>query len=176
MKLQTQSLDRSERYSNLPGSIMTKEVEYSVKIENPDEIRVFLQENSPTERVIQITRDIYKNKGKYFVKISREKEDDVVRIIFSVKEDLLSQGIANGMKVAEEVDIEVTEDQLVKLIQVIQMFGFDLSSQFTKTRYQYEIDALMVALDEYENATNLEVEGPSGEVIMAVVNKIPFKS
>lgn len=155
---------------------MTKEVEYSVNIQNPDEIRVFLQENSPTERVIQITRDIYKNKGKYFVKISREKEDDVVRIIFSVKEDLLSQGIANGMKVAEEVDIEVTEDQLGKFLQVLQMFGFDLSSQFTKTRYQCEIDGLMVALDEYENVTNLEVEGPSEVAIMAVVNKIPFNS
>lgn len=154
---------------------MTKEVEYSVNIQNPEDIRVFLQTNSPIERVIQITRDIYKNSGEYFFKVSREKESDVTQIILSVKEDLLTQGIADGMKIAEEVDVELTEAQLEKFTQIIKMLRFELSSQFTKTRYQYEIDGLMVTIDEYENVTNLEVEGPSEEAIMAVVNQIPFE-
>lgn len=153
---------------------MNKEIEYGVKISNSQEVKEFLQSNSLFEKVTNISRDIYKNGGKYFVKVSNETEEEKTQAVFSVKEDLIGQGIEDGMKVAEELDIEVSSEQLNKLTKMLTMFGFKQTSHFFKKRYQYEIDGLMVTVDEYDSATNLEIEGPDEKTVMSVVDKIPF--
>lgn len=152
-----------------------KEIEYGVKIKNPKEIIEFLNSKFVKGKIIEITRIILKNNGKYFVKISSEASNSEKHCVFSLKEDLLAQGIAEGMKIAEEVDIPVSEDQLRKLTEAMKMLGFKVASEFKKTRHEYQINNLMVTVDEYKDGAYLEVEGSSSRKIKDFVKKLPIK-
>lgn len=154
---------------------INKEIEYGVKIKNSKEIINLLASKYAQQRIIKITRMILKNGGKYFVKISSEVSNSEKHCVFSLKEDLLAQGIAEGMKIAEEVDISVSEDQLKKLTEMVKMLGFEMASKFEKTRYEYQTNNLIVTVDEYENGAYLEVEGPSPEKIENFIKKLPIK-
>ena len=151
-----------------------KEIEFGVKIKNGDEVKDYLKEISPKERIITISRDIYKNDSKYFLKVSEENENNQSSAVFSLKEDLLALGTSEGMKVADEVDVDVSKEQLEKLVNIVSFLGFEKKSHFKKIRYQYEVEGTMVMVDEYDKVTNLEVEGETEEKVMKVVKQIPY--
>lgn len=154
---------------------INKEIEYGVKIKNPKEIIEFLNSKSTRRRTIEITRIILKNNGKYFIKTSSEVSNSEKHHVFSLKEDLLAQGIVDGMKIAEEVDILVSEDQLKKLMEAMKMLGFKVASEFKKTRYEYRVNELIITVDKYKNGAYLEVEGLSSKKIKDFVKKLPIK-
>ena len=154
---------------------INKEIEYGVKIKNPEEVIKFLNAKPARQRTLEITRLIFKNKGKYFIKISSEVSNLKKHYIFSVKEDLLAQGITEGMKIAEEVDIPVSNDQLKKLVEVIKMIGFKMKSKFKKIRYEYKLNKLIITVDKYKDGAYLEVEGLSFEKIKKFIKSLPIK-
>lgn len=152
-----------------------KEIEFGVKIKNPKAVKAYLRRNSKKEQVFHISRDIYKNKSKYFIKISKETTGKTTSAVFSLKEDLLSKGVAEGLKVAEEIDVKVSKEQLNKLVDIVRLFSFKKKTHFKKTRYQYQIQGVVVTVDEYDGGVNLEVEGSSQDKVTRVVKQIPYE-
>jgi len=150
-----------------------KEIEYGTKVKDVQKIYAFLKQKAESSKRIEISRDIYKNGGKYFIKISREKFGTQEQFVFSLKEDLLSQGISDGMKIAEEIDISVSEEQLSALTEVVKLLGFKLTSSFSKIRTEFIVNALSITLDEYEKEVYLEIEGPTKKAVGNFVKTIP---
>lgn len=155
---------------------LTKEIEYGVEVENANDLIPMLKDMASDYEKIYIKREIYKNEGKYFVKASKEEGSQKERYVFSLKEDLLKQGQKDGLKIAEEIDIPVSREQLENLIKAVQMLGFRKTSEFSKVRDEFQINSLVVTLDQYDKKAYLEVEGPTKEKVMLLVEKLPIDS
>jgi len=154
---------------------MNKEIEYGIKITNPKELAKIFELQASKKRIIKITRSILKNNGKYFIKVSSEIIGAKHYNIISIKEDLLKKGVDKNMKISEEIDIPVSEDQRRKLIQMLKILGFRATSKFQKIRYEYQIKDLIVTLDKYKEGFYLEVEGPSTKKIKKFIHNLPLK-
>lgn len=154
-----------------------KEIEYGVKVKNGDELITYLNEHAINKGSIKTLREIYKKEdSNYFFRTDFQKIENKESYRFSVKEDLLGkQGIDSGMKVSEEVDIDVSQEQLDKLRQVIILLGYSLVTTISKTRHIYEMDNLTVSLDSYPDTDYFEVEGESEEKVMNLVAKLPIE-
>lgn len=150
-----------------------KEIEYGKKIENPDAVLKYLKQNFSNPTTINISRKIYKQKdGKYFIKISTELSEGEESYVFSIKEDLLKEGQSSGLKVAEELDINLNKNQLEKLKKAVSVLGFEETDSFEKVRHKYEKGDLEITVDIYEDGSYLEIEGPSKTEVMELVEKI----
>jgi len=154
----------------------SKEIEYGVKVKNGDELITYLNEHAVSKGSIKTLREVYKKEdSNYFFRTDFQEIENKESYRFSVKEDLLGkQGIDSGMKVSEEVDIDVSQEQLDKLKQVVILLGYSLITTIPKIRRIYEIEGLIVTLDTYSDTDYLEVEGESKEKVMDLVSKLPI--
>jgi len=153
----------------------SKEIEYGVKVKNSKALIAYLNAHAVNKGSIKTLREVYKkDNSNYFFRTDQQKKDGKKYYVFSVKEDLLGkQGVDSGMKVSEEVDIEVSKEQLEKLKQIIILLGYSLVTTISKTRLIYCMDGLMVTLDSYPDNDYLEVEGDSEDKVMSLVAKLP---
>ncbi len=153
------------------------EIEYGVKVKNGEVLIAYLSEHAINKGSIKTLREVYKkDDSNYFFRTDFQEIENKESYRFSVKEDLLGkQGIDSGMKVSEEVDIDVSQEQLDKLKQVIVLLGYSLVTTISKTRRSFEMEGLMVTLDSYPDTDYLEVEGESEEKVMNVVAKLPIE-
>lgn len=155
---------------------MKKEIEYGTKIKNPKELTEIFKQRAETQRIINITRSILKNNGKYFIKVSSEIVGSKQYYVISLKEDLLANGITNKMKTSDELDIEVSKEQFQQIIKMLKMLGFKKVSTFKKIRHEYKIKGLTVTIDKYKEGPYLEIEGPSSVKIKEFIKTIPIQT
>jgi adenylate cyclase class IV len=93
-----------------------------------------------------------------------------------MKEDiLLKKGVRNGMKVSDEIDIEVSSSQLKKLEEIVILLGFNQTNIISKTRRTYFVGKLMVTIDSYPDNDYLEIEGTNKKDIMNLVSRLPIE-
>src|SRR5688572_27794841 len=117
---------------------MNKEIEYSKEVPSLEAYHKTAKELDPKKQAhLVIERTIYKNDSPYFVKLSKERGDGGDNMVFSLKEDLLKQGIASGMKEAKEVDMEIQPAQLDSIVAILEILGYKEASQFKKERWSY---------------------------------------
>lgn len=156
---------------------INREIEYGVKIKNSTKLITYLNINAINKGTIETTRKIFKKpKSDYFFRTDQQTQGDKNKYFFAIKEDILTnKGVRNGMKVSDEVDIEVSSSQLEKLEEMIILLGFTQNSVISKTRRIYSIDKLMVTIDSYPDNDYLEVEGTSKKGIMNLVSKLPIE-
>jgi len=156
-------------------AMKNKEIEFGVKIANGDDVIKFLEKLHGKPKVTAINRKIYKiTNGKYFFKVSVEKSEDQTACVYSMKEDLLDKGIDSGMKISDEIDISVSEEQLSKMEKILLFTGYKVASEFKKVRYEFIIEEMSVTVDKYNTNDYLEIEGESENKINSLVAKIPF--
>ena len=150
------------------------EKEYCKRIENGDDILSQLKGLQPTFVTSEMRRTIYKNGGKYFLRITSQKTNgENIKHFFSLKEDSMRDGLdGQGLNKRVEIDIEVSKDQFCKLKEIIELLGFTKENYFKKTRYKFKIDQLEVSLDRYKDFDNLEIEGEVEDDIIGFLSKI----
>lgn len=141
---------------------MEFENEYSVKIENIEEMLDLLKQMQPVYISIKIERTIYKNNWKYFIRTTKENISNKIRYFFSAKEDSITP--SGTINKRGEVDIEVDQNQLQKLIEIITLVGFKKTKTYVKLRYEFIFDDVTVHLDQYKNFNNLEIEGKNESI------------
>lgn len=145
------------------------ETEFGVKIANGEELLKFLCQRFGDPEIIHINRKIYKKDSeRYFFRV----DDGMV----SLKEDLYPLGKIDGIRVAEELDIEIDIGQIEKMERAIQVLGYNLVHRVVKDRYLFfdEANSLQIALDRYPDGDYLEVEGNDESKIMGLVSVLPI--
>jgi len=150
------------------------EKEYCKKIENSDEVFNQLKHFQPIFVTSEMKRTIYKNGGKYFLRVTSQKSDEEkIKHFFSLKEDSMRNGLdGQGLNSREEIDLEVSKVQLNKLEEMIKLLGFVQENYFEKVRHLFKIDNLEVSLDRYKDFDNLEIEGDSEKEIKEFLSKM----
>jgi adenylate cyclase class IV len=158
---------------------MTKnrEIEYGVKIKNSNKLISYLNSNAVNKGTIKSTRKIFKKlKSDYFFRTDQQTQGSKNKYFFSMKEDiLLKKGVRNGMKVSDEIDIEVSSSQLKKLEEIVILLGFNQTNIISKTRRTYFVGKLMVTIDSYPDNDYLEIEGTNKKDIMNLVSRLPIE-
>lgn len=157
---------------------VNKEVEFGVKIKRSAKLEKFLENLGGKASIVKIDRHIYKNpRSNYFFKISTEKKENLISSQFSMKEDLISKGKTEGMKIAEEIDIDVSKEQLENLTKIIKHLGFNLDATINKIRKEFKVNDLQITIDQYgtDETDYLEVEGSDEKLIMELVKILPYE-
>ncbi len=157
--------------NNLP-----KEIEYGVKVKNSKELLAYLNTHGANKGQIETVREIYKKKNSpHFFRTDKQVINKKMSYMFSIKEDILGKkGVSKGLKVSDEVDLEVTKKQLEKLKQMLMLQDYHLVTTISKIRRIFDLQNLMVTLDSYPDVDYLEVEGDNKEKIMKLVSQLPI--
>jgi len=156
---------------------MNSEIEFGVKIKNSQEVMNFLDELcGGLRKVIEIKRRIFRKLGsEFFFRLSKENVNGNLAYTLSLKEDILSKGISEGLKVSKEIDIKIGRHQVRSFRKIISLLGYKLETKLSKTRYVYKISEVLITVDKYPTVSYLEVEGKSKSSVMEIAGKIPYK-
>ena len=155
----------------------SKEIEYGTKIKNSKTLVSYLNTNAINQGSIKTTRKIFKKEGSnYFFRTDHQVKNSKKSYIFTIKENILDRkGVKHGMKVSDEIDLEVSKLQLQKLEGMVSLLGFTQNSIISTTRRIYFVDKMMVTIDSYSDNEYLEVEGNDRKKIMNLVSKLPIE-
>src|SRR5262245_57492018 len=78
---------------------------------------------------------------------------------------------ASKLKHREEIECRIDADVL---LQIFEMVGFKVETEYSKYRTVFEKDQFSISLDETEAGTYLEVEGPSDEEIIKLGEQLGY--
>jgi len=144
-----------------------KEIEIKFKLKNPQTIRAKLQKigakfiKKVFEENLRFDDKNKRLKSKNF--LLRLRKDDKIRLTFKDRGRYSPAVKDNGLKVAEEIEIEV--DDFHRMKRILEKLGFKVSSRYQKIREIWHYKDLEIAIDKIPYLGYfLEIEGPSKSI------------
>jgi len=151
---------------------MSKEVEITYLVTNVEDLEkklLALGGKLISQKVL--SRDIYQNHGDYFFRVSYEDADGQLSHYLTLK----SEGNPNSVgEIKEKIEIEneFAENQIVTLIEMIKLMGFQKANSYKKTRKSYTVLGCDCDLDLMNGKAYLEIEFSDKNRLDAIVANI----
>ncbi len=151
---------------------MNKEKEITFFIKNSLELeKTLLNLGAKLLYKKELNREIYQNKGNYFLRISKEKNNRDTKYYLTLK----TEGEINSIsKFKEKVEIEeeFTKKQINKIKKIILLIGFTKTNNYKKLRKAYLLWNCECDLDIMEDKEYLEIEYQEKKQAQKIIEKI----
>jgi len=157
-----------------------KEIEVKFKLKGPKVIKTKLKKigakfiKKVFEENLRFDDKKRRLKSKNF--LLRLRKDDKIRLTFKDRKRYFPTINDDGLKVAEEIEIEVGDFKRMK--RILEKLGFRVSSRYQKMREIWHYKDLEIAIDKMPYLGYfLEIEGPSKNIKRIVASlKLDLKN
>ncbi len=149
------------------------EYEVKVKVEDLERVKTLLRELGAEEKGLRKEVDVYfRHPCRDF-----RATDEALRLRLSGgRAELTYKGpkISRDIKAREEITVEIREEDVEKLISLLENLGFKRFAEVRKTRERYELGDFKVCLDSVEGLGDfieVELKAP-GESLESATKKL----